>query len=62
MSDATTTELTKNSLRCSNVHCHCSTPTDDVTLEADPYAEKIDGDSTPVLQCARCRYESCQGI
>lgn len=41
--------------------CECGT-TEDVTFEADPYAEEIGGDDTPVWECGECRHESAMSI
>lgn len=42
--------------------CSCGKVGDDVTFEADPFAEEMNGNDTPVWECADCRRESAMDI
>lgn len=52
--------LKKRRVRCDA--CHQLFPAGSLYHGADPFAEEILGDSTPVRQCANCTAESAMDI
>ena len=53
----TNADFTQDDARCES----CGT-TEDVVYGADPFAEDVHGDDTPVWMCGNCRYESAMDI
>jgi hypothetical protein len=45
-----------------NPLCECCQKCEAFAFQADPFAEEIHGDSTPIWQCETCSYNSAMDI